>query len=161
MQSHKLPILRRSPLEGTLHASAPRQLQWKNNWAAGHLVVCDSVPQGRASRSETRTDGPVTSKPTVRHDAARWQSSGHAPHRAYVRKSSRLTKRLSSTTAITRLRRVTLFSVKTHHRNSACIALFADLLLSHLRRQVRWRQYHHGLLSRRQFAFPFQPTCCF
>ncbi len=29
------------------------------------------------------------------------------------------------TTAITRLRQVTMFSVKTNHRNSACIALFA------------------------------------
>ena len=75
---------------GSTHSlvSAKRKLRFKKKRAAGHSIDCDSVPQGRVSRSEKRTVVPVTSKPTEPHHAARPRSPGHAPHRAYVRKLS-------------------------------------------------------------------------
>ena len=95
---------------GSTHspASAKRKLRFKKKRAAGHSIDCDFVPQGRASRSEKRTVLPVTSKPTEPHHPARRRSTGHAPHRAYFGNSSRLTKRLSSTTTLTRLPRASI-----------------------------------------------------
>ena len=94
---------------GSTHspASAKRKLRFKKKRAAGHSIDCDFVPQGRASRSEKRTVGPVTSKPTEHHHTGRHQLPGHAPHRAYFGNSSRLTKRLSSTMKISRFARLT------------------------------------------------------
>ena len=105
---------------GSTHspASAKRKLRFKKKRAAGHSIDCDFVPQGRASRSEKRTVGPVTSKPTEHHHTGRHQLPGHAPHRAYFGNSSRLTKRLSSTTRLTGRRPKSLEDRKRANRRS-------------------------------------------
>ena len=94
------------------YASAKRPLRFKNNRTKGHSIDDNFIPPGRASRSETRTVVSVTLPPTEHVQSVRHHPTRHTPQRAYARKSSRLTKRLSSTTAVTGVAAIDLFSGK-------------------------------------------------